>query len=104
METGVLTTTLNEFLQIFSRGWINLQPAIQFLIRIFLGIEIVFFGLWMAVGGMDALGTAMKKLLYLMVWLWLVQNFPEISDALVNSLVGAGALAGGIQPFSHYAI
>lgn len=67
METEVLTTTLRDFQNIFSQGWGNLQPAIQFLIRIFLGIEIVFFGLWMAVGGMDALGPAMKKLLYLMV-------------------------------------
>lgn len=95
IETGILTQTLTLFLQKFSHGWANLQPAIGFLIKVFLGIEIVMFGLWMALGGIDNLVSVMKKLLYLLVWLWIVQNFPMLSNAFVKSLVMAGQMAGG---------
>ena len=43
MDPGILTTTLQHFLTVFSHGFENLQPAITSLIRIFLGIEIVMF-------------------------------------------------------------
>ena len=65
MDPGILTTTLNNFLTAFSSGWSNLQPAINYLIGIFLAIEIVMIGLWMALGGGDQLVSLMKKILYL---------------------------------------
>jgi type IV secretion system protein TrbL len=95
MDAGVLTTTLQHFLQVFSHGWSNLQPAINFLIKVFLGIEIVMFGLWMALGGLENLAAIMKKLLFLMIWLWFVKNFPMLANAFVKSLVHAGELASG---------
>ena len=95
MDPGILTTTLNNFLTAFSSGWSNLQPAINYLIGIFLAIEIVMIGLWMALGGGDQLVSLMKKILYLGFWLWIVQGFPTLADAFVKSLVQAGRLAGG---------
>jgi type IV secretion system protein TrbL len=95
MEPGILTTTLNSFLNVFSHGWGNLHPSINFLTKIFLGIEIVMMGLWMALGGMDNIASIMKKMLYLMVWLWIVNNFPMLSNAFVRSLIQAGQTAGG---------
>jgi len=95
MDPGILTTTLQHFLTVFSQGWSNLQPAIGYLIMVFLGIEIVMFGLWIALGGLDNLAGIMKKLLYLMIWLWIVQNFPMLADAFVRSLVMAGQMASG---------
>ena len=95
MDPGILTTTLNNFLTAFSSGWSNLQPAINYLIGIFLAIEIVMIGLWMALGGGDQLVSVMKKILYLGFWLWIVQGFPTLADAFVKSLVQAGRLAGG---------
>lgn len=95
MEPGILSQTLQNFLVVFSHAWGNLQPAIGFLIKVFLGIEIVMFGLWMALGGIDNLASIMKKLLYLLVWLWIVENFPMLSNAFVNSLIKAGQMAAG---------
>lgn len=95
MDPGILTTTLNNFLTAFSAGWSNLQPAINYLIGIFLAIEIVMIGLWMALGGGDQLLSVMKKLLYLGFWLWIVRQFPTLADAFVKSLVQAGQVAGG---------
>jgi type IV secretion system protein TrbL len=90
-----MTLTLQRFLEIFSGAWGNLQPAITFLIKVFLGIEIVMFGFWMAMGGIDNLASAMKKLLYLLVWAWIIKEFPMLSNAFVESLVMAGQKAGG---------
>ena len=60
MEPGILTQTLTNFQTAFSSGWSNLQPAINYLIGIFLVIEIVMIGLWMALGGGDQLVSVMK--------------------------------------------
>ena len=95
MDPGILTTTLNNFLTAFSSGWSNLQPAINYLIGIFLVIEIVMIGLWMALGGGDQLVSVMKKILYLGFWLWIVREFPTLAEAFVQSLIKAGQIAGG---------
>jgi type IV secretion system protein TrbL len=95
LDPGIMTLTLQRFLDIFSGAWGNLQPAITFLIKVFLGIEIVMFGFWMALGGIDNLASAMKKLLYLLVWALIIKKFPTLSNAFVDSLVMAGQKAGG---------
>ena len=95
MEPGILTQTLTNFQTAFSSGWSNLQPAINYLIGIFLVIEIVMIGLWMALGGGDQLVSVMKKLLYLGFWLWIVREFPALANAFVQSLIKAGQIAGG---------
>ncbi len=95
VEAGILTQTLTLFLQKFSHGWGNLQPAINFLIKVFLGIEIVMFGFWIALGGIDNLVGIMKKFLYLLTWAMIIKKFPELSNAFVKSLVAAGQTAGG---------
>jgi type IV secretion system protein TrbL len=95
MEPGILTTTLQSFIKDFSNGWFLLQPAINFLIKVFLGIEIVMIGLWMALGGIDNLVGVMKKFLYLLVWAWIIKEYPTLADAFVQSLVQAGVIAGG---------
>lgn len=95
MEPGILTTTLNSFLTVFSHAWGNLHGSINFLTKIFLGLEVVMMGLWMALGGMENLASVMKKMLYLMVWLWIVNNFPMLAHAFVTSMIQAGQTAGG---------
>jgi type IV secretion system protein TrbL len=95
MEPGILTTTLQSFIKDFSNGWVLLQPTINFLIKVFLGIEIVMIGLWMALGGIDNLVGVMKKFLYLLVWAWIIKEYPTLTDAFIQSLVQAGVIAGG---------
>jgi type IV secretion system protein TrbL len=95
MDPGILTTTLNNFQTVLSAGWGNLQPAINYLIGALLSIEIVMLGLWWALGGGEQLVGVMKKVLYLGFWLWVVRQFPMISNAFVDSLIQAGKIAGG---------
>ena len=95
MNPGILTQTLNNFLTAFGAGWSNLQPAITWLTGALLGIEIVMLGLWWALGGGEQIVGVMKKVLYLGVWMWIVQSFPALSNAFVQSLIQAGKIAGG---------
>lgn len=100
MNTQILNNTLDAFLTAFNAGWGNLQPAINWLIGIMLGIELVLVGLWWALGGGDQLVNVMKKLLYLGFWMWVVTNFPTLAKNFAFSLAEAGEIAGG-RPASH---
>ncbi len=97
MNTQILTDTLAAFLAAFNAGWGNLQPAIMWLTGALLTIEIVMMGLWWALGGGEQIVNVMKKLMYLLVWLWVVQSFPMLAKAFAFSLAEAGEIAGG-QP------
>jgi type IV secretion system protein TrbL len=58
-------------------------------------IDIVLIGLWWALDGGDRLSGMFKKLLYMGFWIWMVRGFPSIAKGFVDSLVHAGAIAGG---------
>lgn len=79
----------------FDQGWGNLQPAIMWLTGVLLAIELVMIGLWWALGGGEQVANVMKKLMYLLVWLWIVQSFPMLAKAFAFSLAEAGEIAGG---------
>ncbi len=95
MDPNILTDTLNVFLDAFGKGWYNLKPAMNWLIRVFLAIEIVLLGLWWALNGGEQIVNVMKKILFLGFWLWIVTDFPGLADSFVRSLIQAGKLAGG---------
>ena len=64
------------------------------------GIELVLIALWWALGGNHQIVDAIKKILFLMFWLWIVTNFATLAPQFVYSLVdagisGAGGAAGG---------
>jgi len=98
MNTEILTNTLHAFVSAFDAGYTSLQPAIQWLIGTMLTIEVVMIGLWWALGGGERLVSVMKKLMYLLVWLWIVQNFQDLAKTFVWSLAEAGEIAGGQVP------
>lgn len=97
MQFNSLTLTLNNFLAAFTGGYGRLTPAINHLLWLLGGIEIVLLGLWWALGGGEQLVAVFKKILFLGFWVWLVQSFPRLAQAFVGSLIEAGLIAGG-QP------
>lgn len=94
-ESGVITTVLKSFTTEFNKGWVYLHPVIQWLAGTFLAIELTMTGLWWALGGGEQLVNMMKKLMYLLVWAWIINFFPEISQWFVESLREVGEKAGG---------
>jgi type IV secretion system protein TrbL len=95
MQFNALTLTLQNFITVFSAGYGRLHGPIQALLGILIGIEIVLLGLWAALGGGDAVIGVFKKILQIGLWVWIVQSFPTLAKAFVESLVNAGLMAGG---------
>jgi type IV secretion system protein TrbL len=94
MQFSALTLTLQTFIGIFAGGFGRLSGAINTLLAILLGIELVMTGLFWALGG-GQLGPVFKKILYVGFWIWLVQSFPALAKSFIDSLVSAGVTAGG---------
>src|ERR1700693_3413967 len=95
MQFNALTLTLQNFIAAFSGGYSRLQGSVNSLLGILVGIEIVLLGLWTALGGGDNVGGVFKKILHIGAWVWIVQSYPSLCKAFVDSLVNAGLLAGG---------
>ena len=95
MEFNTLTLTLHNFVAVFSGGFGRLSGAMNGLLTLLGGIDLVLLGFWWALGGGEQLVAVFKKLLYIGFWIWLCRSFPTISKAFVDSLVQAGFTAGG---------
>ena len=96
MDTAILTNSLNQFLTTFNAAygliWANGGQALLWTLA---GIELVLVALWWALGGNAQTLDVIKKLLFLMFWLWLVTNFAWIAPVFVYSLVDAGITGAG---------
>ena len=95
MKFNTLTLTLQNFITAFAGGYGRLQGAVQSLLAILVAIEVVLLGLWTALGGGDHVVGVFKKVLHIGAWVWIVQSYPTLCKAFVDSLVQAGLLAGG---------
>ena len=95
MQFNALTLALQNFIGVFSGGFGRLSSAINTLLALLIGIDLVLTGLWWALGGGEQLATVFKKLLFIGFWIWLVQSFPSLAKSFVDSLVTAGVTAGG---------
>src|SRR5579872_959806 len=95
MEFNTLTLTLQNFIAVFSGGYARLAGPVHSLLGILVGIEVVLLGLWTALGGGDNVVGVFKKILHIGLWVWIVQSFPTLAKAFVESLIDAGLMAGG---------
>jgi type IV secretion system protein TrbL len=95
MQFNTLTLTLQNFITVLSGAYGRIQSSASTLLSILIGIEVVLLGLWTALGGGDNVVGIFKRILHIGAWVWIVQSYPTLSKALVDSLVQAGLLAGG---------
>ena len=95
MQFNSLTLTLQNFLTALSGAYSRIQGSATTLLSILVGVEVVLLGLWTALGGGDNVVGIFKRILHIGAWVWIVQSYPTLSKALVESLVKAGLLAGG---------
>jgi type IV secretion system protein TrbL len=95
VQFNTLTLTLQNFVAAFSGGYGRLQGAANALLAILVAIEVVLLGLWSALGGGENVVGIFKKILHIGAWVWVVQSYPMLSKAFVDSLVQAGLTAGG---------
>jgi type IV secretion system protein TrbL len=95
MQFNSLTLTLQNFLMALSGAYGRIQGAASTLLGILVGIDVVLLGLWTALGGGDNVVGIFKRILHIGAWVWVVQSYPALAKAFVESLVKAGLMAGG---------
>ena len=95
MQFNTLTLTLQNFITALSGAYGRIQGSASTSLGILVGIEVVLLGLWTALGGGDNVVGVFKRILHIGAWVWIVQSYPTLCKALVDSLVKAGLLAGG---------
>lgn len=97
MEFNALTTTLTNFISIFSLGYSNLWASTLWLWTTLLAIEIILFGIYFAFGAKN-FADAFWKVIFIGFWWWIVNAFPTIANLFMNSFVAWGNTAGGGGP------
>lgn len=95
MESGALTDILGSFVHAFSLRFSSIHAYANSLLGILILIELILFGIYLAIEGGDAIASLFKKVLVIGVFQFLVSRYVTLVDALRDSFVGIG-LAGQV--------
>lgn len=95
MDSGVLTSVLNQLAGRLSLGYARILPDALVLMRYLVAIEIVVLGVFWALGKSDVTVTAIKKITAIGLFLWIITGMQSLSYALIRSFAQAGLVAGG---------
>ncbi len=95
MDTGILTTVLNQLAGRLSLGYARILPDALVLMRYLVAIELVVLGVFWALGKSDITVTAIKKITAIGLFLWIITGMKSLSHALISSFAQAGLVAGG---------
>lgn len=94
-DTGILTTTLENFLTVFNAGIGKVQVDAQILLRILASLELIFVSLWWAYSGNDALGKLLRKILIISFFIWVIDYYGVILDWVIAGFTHTGESAAG---------
>src|SRR5450755_332186 len=96
--TGILTTLLNAFLNVFSAGPGQLAPAAARLLFLLGGIELTLAGIWWVLKGENVLVGLMQKTLLLGLFAFFVANWASLINTVLDGFVWSGFTAAGSSP------
>lgn len=95
MDSGILTSVLNQLAGRLSLGYARILPDALVLMRYLVAIELVVLGLFWALGKSDITVTAIKKITAIGFFLWVITEMQTLTYALIRSFAQAGLVAGG---------
>ena len=98
-DLGIIDTFMETFSQYIDSGFGLLSGDVAFLTTILIGIDITLAGLFWALGGDDnIIGRLLKKVLYVGVFAYILNNFQNLADIIYRSFSGLGiqAAPGGM--------
>jgi len=96
---GIIDNFMATFSQYIDSGFGLLSGDVAFLTSILIGIDITLAGLFWALGGDDnIIGRLLKKVLYVGVFAYILNNFQNLADIIYRSFSGLGiqAAPGGM--------
>lgn len=95
MTDGILTQLLNKFLAVITLGYAALLPDAMHLMSYLVALELVFLGVYWALGAGNIGTETLKKVTAIGFFVWIIQEMPDISKAILKSFGSAGLIAGG---------
>jgi type IV secretion system protein TrbL len=98
-DLGIIDTFMETFSQYIDSGFGLLSGDVAFLTSILIGIDITLAGIFWALGGEDnIIGRLLKKVLYVGVFAFILNNFQNLADIIYRSFSGLGiqAAPGGM--------
>lgn len=105
INSTILTDILGSFVHAFSLRFSTVHAYANNLLRIFILIELIFFGIYLAIEGGDAIASLFKKILVIGAFQFLVSSYVTLVDALRDSFVGiglAGQMGAGTLSLSQF--
>jgi type IV secretion system protein TrbL len=102
-DLGIIDTFMETFSQYIDSGFGLLSGDVAFLTSILIGIDITLAGLFWALNSMgggedNIIGRLLKKVLYVGVFAFILNNFQNLADIIYRSFSGLGiqAAPGGM--------
>lgn len=92
---GMMTETLERFTTAISFGYTALAPEALNLLKYFIVFEIFFFGVMVMYTRVTVSHEALKKLLAIGFYIWLIPNMGFVSEQILQTFAHAGIFAGG---------
>jgi len=95
-DLNVIDSFMQAFIRYIDSGFGLLGGDVRFLTVTLIGIDITLAGLFWALGGEDnVLGRFLRKILYIGVFAFILNSFPNLADIIFKSFAQAGLTAGG---------
>ena len=95
LETGILTTVLNAFIEAFTGGYSKILPDAMHLLGILATLEVAIAALWWCLCEENTVVELLKKIMKIGFFIFVVVNYQVLIDAVVSGFVYIGLKAGG---------
>lgn len=92
-DVPTITTALTFFSRAFDQGRNALFGDVQTLFRAFLVLEVVFAGIYIAIGGGGDLRAAAKKILIIGFFSWVITNYSDLVQMVLDGFIYTGQKA-----------
>lgn len=95
LDSGVLTTLLNTFVEEFSGGYSRIYPDAMHLLSILATLEVAIAAVWWGLSEENSLAEVLKKIMKIGFFIFLVANYQTLIEVVLNGFVFVGLKAGG---------
>jgi type IV secretion system protein TrbL len=95
LTTGILTTVLNSFIQVFTGGYSQILPDAMHLLGLLATLEVAIAALWWCLCEENTIVELLKKIMKIGFFIFVVTNYQTLIGSIIDGFVYIGFKAGG---------